>query len=291
MFCGAGGFSTGAAAAGCRVSFACDADQDSLNTHALNHPETIHVCKELPVDDLPFPTDGRRWHLHGSPPCQKFSSVCTRRRAPGDTEKPLSLVEWFLNLALSCSCYSWSMEEVPSKHILNLVEALRLAHPKKVAYSVFNFDELGVPQTRRRLIAGSPHLLERLMRAREEVPRRSIRSVIPQPRGTHIRNGLKWIKKRKRHYKTKGAGYVYTKAEWTDGCQPVDGPAPTVVQGALWWIRVTRDGTVDRRRLNKAEYAALQCFPADYAFPEDWFSARKQIANAVPPPVAQLLLS
>ena len=68
LFCGAGGFSTGAALAGCRIAFACDSDPVALSTHIINHPGAEHLQCTLPRDDLPLPTDGRRWHLHGSPP-------------------------------------------------------------------------------------------------------------------------------------------------------------------------------------------------------------------------------
>ena len=38
LFCGAGGFSTGAVAAGAVVAYACDHDEDALATHRANHP-------------------------------------------------------------------------------------------------------------------------------------------------------------------------------------------------------------------------------------------------------------
>ena len=74
LFCGAGGFSEGARAAGCRVAFACDSNEEAIKTHRRNHPETVHRCCELPCE-LPLPTDGRLFHLHGSPPCQRFSKI------------------------------------------------------------------------------------------------------------------------------------------------------------------------------------------------------------------------
>ena len=52
---------------------------------------------------------------------------------------------------------------------------------------VFEFDLLGVPQTRVRLIAGTPALLVRLRQLRSSERRRGVCSVIREPRGTHVR--------------------------------------------------------------------------------------------------------
>lgn len=60
LYCGCGGFSEGAAEAGCRVVFACDSYELPIETHRLNHPLAEHWCEELPRADLPFPLDGRR---------------------------------------------------------------------------------------------------------------------------------------------------------------------------------------------------------------------------------------
>ena len=291
LFCGAGGFSAGAAAAGCRVAFACDMDAEALKTHEVNHPDCQHLLQELPADDLPLPADGRAWHLHASPPCQKLSSASTRARSQGDKDHALELVRWFLTLALRSHASSWTLEQVASPQVLDLVESVRRSAPTRMAYDVFYFETLGVPQTRRRLIAGSPRLIGKLLRARESQPRRSVRDVLPVPRGTHVRNDRWWSKKRLKNIPGGRARYVYTKCSWTDGCWTVRGPAPTVLQSRLFWIRRNTDGTLFRDHLRVDEYASLQTFPPDYVFPERAVLAQKLIANAVPPLVAQLLLA
>ena len=79
---GAGGFSEGARQAGYRVVWVCDNDPLALKTHAANHPQTEHRLAELPLPRAhwPFPTDGRAFHTHFSPPCQKFSFGGAARR-------------------------------------------------------------------------------------------------------------------------------------------------------------------------------------------------------------------
>ena len=73
FFAGAGGFSTGAAQAGCRAVYACDSCPLALETHRRNHPLAEHQCLELPSAEAVarLPTDGRRFHVHCSPPCGK----------------------------------------------------------------------------------------------------------------------------------------------------------------------------------------------------------------------------
>ena len=55
-----------------------------------------------------------------------------------------------------------------------------------VDFDVFDFYHRGVPQHRRRLIAGSPEIVARLRRA--PCVHRSVCDVIAEPRGTHVRN-------------------------------------------------------------------------------------------------------
>ena len=96
IFCGAGGFSCGAAAAGCKIAYACDVDPQALSTHQQNHPTTKHARLVLP-SLLPLPTDGQAFHLHGSPPCTLLSTINAYGRKDGDKQPALELVKWFLN--------------------------------------------------------------------------------------------------------------------------------------------------------------------------------------------------
>ena len=285
--CG-GGFSCGAAQAGCDVVWACDNDPCALKTHAANHLRTEHRLVELPMprSEWPYPTDGRPFHVHFSPPCQKFSEINAAKRKKGDRAHAEDLVTWSLETALASGASSWSLEQVASKHVVALIEAVRKRHPGRVAYAQLDLSELGVPQTRTRLLAGSPALIARLMRERARGNRRSVRDVIAAPRGTHIRNSKAWVGSAK----TAGGKYQYTKAGWGDHCQPIDGPAPTVLADrGLNWITRTATG-YEKPRLRTNEYAALQTFPQDYKWPEGANLGMKQVGNSVPPLVASLLM-
>jgi len=285
LFCGAGGFSEGAKAAGCRVVFACDNDQSALDTHARNHPLATHALCTLPAQ-LPFPVDGRRFHVHGSPPCQRFSNVNTRGRVEGDRDQSQNLVQWYIQTALASGACSWSMEQVASAHVLQIVERMRLQNLKHMCYAVIDFTRLGVPQRRKRLIVGSPNLIANLLRQAEQQRRRSVQDVLPTPRGTHIRSSCAWICKRR----VAGA-WKYTRASINDFCHRIDGPSPTLcgASSQRWVNPGKKDGWYSVLRV--AEMASIQTFPPTYAFPRSKRDAVRQVVNAVPPLVAQLILS
>ena len=293
LFCGGGGFSCGAALAGCRVVFACDADETALLQHEVNHPEAEHWRCTLPRDDLPLPppTATEPWHLHGSPPCQMLSKA--RTVVPEDDAGAAvrgaaeGLVEWYLALALRSGATSWSMEQVPTKRLLAIVERARVAHPTRLAYGVFDLSLLGVPQTRTRLVAGSPALIERLHARCSARNRRSIRDAIPRTRGTHLRAGKNWVRRR-----TRGGTFAHDPAGYYDYARSVDGLAPTLLcNGDLRWTWLEPDGRTGRAHITMAEFAALQTFPASYRFPRRVQSARRLIGNAVPPALAKALLA
>lgn len=290
LFCGAGGFSTGALAAGCRVAFACDSSEEAIETHRQNHPTTEHLCCKLPRT-LPLPTDGRAFHLHGSPPCQKFSKINQKGRKENDCSHAINLVEWFIDYALNSHATSWSMEQVAQPSVVNIVERKRKECGRKFEYAILHLEKLGVPQTRVRLIAGTPRLVAKLLRATEEQPRFSVRSVISKPRGTHIRGTATSLKQRKKTRIVLGeAKYTYTRTKWNDLCRSIDKPAPTVVgRHALTWITGNGEGA-NRSVLYPFELAALQTFPPNYRWPINKYQAYLQIGNAVPPRVAELML-
>ena len=47
LFAGAGGFSTGAVAAGCTVAWAANHWPTAVEWHTANHPETVHACQDI----------------------------------------------------------------------------------------------------------------------------------------------------------------------------------------------------------------------------------------------------
>ena len=176
LFCGVGGASLGADWAGYKVVFAADSSMLALCTHYKNHPRCKHWKVDLPHEQLPFPTDGRAWHLHGSPPCTRLTTLQIGRQPADELVKACALVEWYIKLALRVNPSRWSMEQVPHQKLLKLLADLRRKNRLCVDFEVFNFSDFGVPQTRSRLIAGTPEVVDRLRAWRSAQRRVSIGS-------------------------------------------------------------------------------------------------------------------
>ena len=131
LFCGCGGFSTGAQQAGAKVILAVDCWKEALAVHEANHPETEHLCTTLGGDldefasfltgfiDLNVPPGGHV-HLHASPPCQNWSGVNPNR----NTQTGMELVSWTLALTtmIQQHIHTWSLEQVPHMQLTSLLD-------------------------------------------------------------------------------------------------------------------------------------------------------------------------
>ena len=206
-------------------------------------------------------------------------------------ERSLDLVEWYIRFALASTAISWSMEQVAAPEVIKVVERLRLEHRGQFSYAIIPFKKLGVPQNRKRLIAGSVHLVAKLLRHVQHPTFKSVRSVISKPRGTYLRGNNAYRRETQRVVVGEDGKerYKYDRAKWTDYCFPIDGVAPTVLRTALVWITGNGEGC-NRSVLWPSELAALQTFPPTYKWPNGKNNAYYQIANAVPPRVAELML-
>jgi len=229
--------------------------------------------------------------VHGSPPCTQFSKINQSGRSSAASACATSQLEWFIDTAIASGATSWSLENVAQPRVVAVVERKRAESGGAFTYAVISFEKLGVPQTRTRLIAGTPDLVAKLLRATEEQPRRTIRDAIAAPRGTHVRGTATGVGQRKKARAAVGeARYTYKRAEWSDLCRNLDMAAPTVVgRHALTWV-TGKGEKCNRAVLYPSELAALQTFPPGYKFPESKFQSYLQIGNAVPPLVAELML-
>lgn len=156
LFCGGGGFSTGAEAAGAKVVCAIDNWDAALKVHHANHPHVPTFNFELGgsiIETAVFIrqhlTPGAHFHLHGSPPCQALSNASS-----ANSEDGMGMVNWFIDLVQHMNPDSWSMENV-----IPVAKKLDRDHPE-VGYVKLNAADFGVAQTRKRVFAGYGWLAE-----------------------------------------------------------------------------------------------------------------------------------
>ena len=291
FFCGFGGASVGAAAAGLEVVLAVDSNFTALATHKKNHPQAQHVCARLPSNKLlPMPADNTFWHLHGSPPCTSVSTA-NQNRDEKECNDATDVVEWFIKYAISSSAISWSMEQVPTPPIMKCMYKLKtqLSH-NHFDFEIFNFCRLGVPQNRRRLIAGTPELVARLRRA--PLVYRSVYDVIKKPRGTHIRNVVTKSRIGRPIIVDGKRVIIYSKKKDDDCCIPITGHSHCVVASyPLRWATPNSAKKVKLCCLNVDETMRLQCFPPEYKLPRRKADCIRGIGNALPPTIMQQMLA
>jgi DNA (cytosine-5)-methyltransferase 1 len=295
LFCGIGGASEGAAMAGYDVVLAVDNWEVGIEAHAQNHVGSVHLCQPLPpTDPLPLPASGEHWHLHGSPPCTRLSKANWRlsdEEYDNTRGEALDLLRWYVDFALASTATTWSMEQVGTPMVVKCLESYRAVgapNRTRIDFDVFDFYRRGVPQHRRRLIAGSPEIVARLRRA--PCVHRSVCDVIAEPRGTHVRNYVSKAPVRpytvvdgKRVYR-----YIYYGPDAC--CNPVSGPSHTILAGIpLRWATPPTNGKYVR--FTPTESAAVQCFPPRYILPKEPKLALRGVGNAIPPSIMKQLLT
>lgn len=286
LFCGAGGFSLGARALGVPVVLSAEHDPRTAQVYRQNFPDHLLLETSLgkgAADDarllrlLRRLKRGQRLHLHGSPPCQKISRA---NRTNPDPDGGLQLIRWFLTIVDDLRPHSWSMEQVPHRAVKDYLTA------RGVAWECVDVSDHGVPQRRRRLIAGSPAIVEGMRRRHRSGPTRLPLHVFPAfcPERYRLCSGLT------NNTVHKNGKYVGHRPMRPGECsRRLNEPAHTVWRypGYVYDTH-TRERV---RTFTEAEMAALQGFPASFKFDSSKTRTRVMIANALPPPLAENILS
>lgn len=284
LFCGCGGFSTGAKLAGHKIVLAMDNWLPALETHAYNNPDTAHIqcelggdlqiCKDLIFKYIP---EGEKWHLHGSPPCQNLSVA---NRANGDSVEGMRLVRWFLALVKLCKPTRWSMEQV-----IGAEKFLR--HADFEQFHVVNTADYKVPQTRKRLFIGAGWTLP------SPLGQRSLAEKFP-----YLRSEGNLIKGYKNTVavKIEGIHIGNRKLQLLEGYKTIEEPTYTLCAAGplkLFFYDDTVEAPSFVRNLTVEECLGVQGFPKTFKFPDTVpkTTIYKLIGNAVSPPIAYLIMS
>ena len=291
LFCGCGGWSTGAAQAGHRIVLAIDTDPAALSVHRQNHKGCTHVrmklgsgteerLRELIRRHHP---DGTRLHVHGSPPCQAFSAMrnLTKGRC---SDTGMELVEWYIGFVKSLRPDSWSFEQVCMPRVREYLTE------QDVCFHEFNFEEYGVPQTRRRTLGGTPSLIEDMKTNpahktdARTAPSTVLRTMPTRARYVRASGGKK--PPASQTVRTADGGWHNPEARWA---RSVDEPTWTLLCACkpVWLCARYRTIRVFTRR----EICTIQTFPPDYKIRCDEADAVRIIGNCVPPLIARKLMS
>ncbi len=288
LFAGAGGFSTGAAQAGCRVLWAANHWPTAVEWHSANHPDTQHACQDLQQAD--FREAPAHDLLLASPACQGHSPARGKERPHHDAQRATA---WAV---VTCAEVHRPpvvlVENVPSFADWLLWPAW-CAAMNALGYAlqplVLDAADHGVPQHRRRLFVvatRSRHPIELRLPQR---PHRPAAECIDFSAGTwspvakpgRSAATLARVAAGRQQHGDRFVAPYYGSGSGETG-RSLQRPIGTLTTRARWAVI---DG--DRMRMVRAvEGRALMGFPAEYRLPANEATAWHLIGNAVAPTVA-----
>lgn len=288
LFAGAGGFSTGAASAGCTVAWAANHWPAAVEWHTANHPTTEHACQDLQQAD--FRAAPAHDLLLASPACQGHSHARGVEKAHHDAQRATA---WAVVTCAEVHRPAFAVVE----NVLEFADwtlypawcAAMHALGYALAPQIIDAADHGVPQHRRRLFivaSRSRHPLELRLPRREHTSAASAIdftagrwSQVDKP-GRSVNTLARIAAGRKQHGSRFVAPY-YGSGSGETG-RSLARPIGTLTTRARWALI---DG--DRMRMVLAsEGRALMGFPAGYRLPTGEALAWHLLGNAVAPVVA-----
>lgn len=168
LFSGIGGLSYGFKKIGCDIVLANELDKDISNSYSLNHPETKMI--NLPIQELLPHLISQNININningvvGGPPCQGFSAAGKRHRKNFIDDPRNYLFRDYINVIKHFDPDFFVMENVPGFLTMNNGEIFEEVSNTfsdseifkngiyHLSYAVVNAYDVGVPQTRKRLI-------------------------------------------------------------------------------------------------------------------------------------------
>lgn len=276
LFCGAGGSTLGFKMVGLEVILGVDINKLPLRAYHTNHPE-IETWKRdilsLQASDLPEADI-----LIGSTPCTTFS-VGSRNRSCD-----MTLTNHFLEIVRDYKPKYWMLENVPplARHL-----------PKGTPHKILCVADYGVPQKRRRCLAGNYPLPE----ATHAKNGGSLTNLDLKPwvRFGKIKsnNGTKPISKRGIAGAFRRAGEMGKKGfnfhlQFKDDSDVL----PTLTSTSYHGLRASSTIIYDKgilRRMSWPECVRCQSFPDDYVFIGTQTQRYHQLGDAVPPLLAKAI--
>lgn len=304
LYSGVGGWSLGLRLAGIEVIASYERWGLANETNFKNNrhqAQTVDI-RRLSLDDLPNDVD----IVVGSPPCTQFSF--SNRGGGGDLEDGLEDIIKFLTIVDHLKPKFWAMENVPRvakilEHELRRGGRLARFKRLKIVPRVINMEDFGLPQRRRRCIAGNFDF-DLLKAYSTDKPKRTLGNVVSALAApliidpiyglildrTELRDHVAEDALNEEEIRINRASKVmhpvYNAMSFPD---PLDKSVRTITATCT---RVSRESIVIEdasqprtfRRLTIRERASLQGFPITFQFYGDSYAQKlRMVGNAVPP--------
>ncbi|KAI0195799.1 S-adenosyl-L-methionine-dependent methyltransferase [Xylaria flabelliformis] len=286
FFCGAGGASCGIRRGGFQVNIACDMDNAACETYRENFPEAN--LKQMNIfqyiDQLENSTDHSDLG-HFSPPCQVFSSAHTR---PGKNDEAnvtaLYSIEKILEIKrprVSTGEQTFGLLFDRNEEVFNALVGQYTALGFSFSWDILHFKDYGMPSTRRRLIwiascpgeALPPFPSPTNAEASKELPAPvMLRDVLRKIEGGRRNDPLHDIELTKHNLK-------FPQAPYDDKC----------LIGTVTTSGSAKAHPSGQRNFTLRELAYIQGFPRSHKFVGTRTQITRQIGNAFPPIVVEIL--
>ncbi|HUE90714.1 DNA (cytosine-5-)-methyltransferase [Pseudomonas sp.] len=316
LYSGVGGWSLGLRLAGIDVIASYERWGLANETNFKNNQhqaQTVDI-RRLDLSELPPNVD----IIVGSPPCTQFSY--SNRGGNGDLADGLQDIIKFLSIVDHIKPKLWAMENVPRvakviEHELKEGGKLERFKHLNIATKVINMEDFGLPQRRKRCIAGNIDF-KLLESYGAYLPKRTLGEVIVALSEENILDPIYGIQINKNELRDHVVEDVLSAEEVRINragkiCHPVYNsmafPDPlnrSVRTITATCTRVSRESIViepplspnNLRRLTIRERAALQGFPVNFQFYGETYGQKiKMVGNAVPPAfsyyIAQAMLN
>ncbi|RWA06447.1 hypothetical protein EKO27_g8652 [Xylaria grammica] len=293
MFCGAGGAACGIRQAGLRISTACDQDNIACMTYRLNFPEA--TLKQMDIAELNKESESLTPHpdlVHISPPCQVWSPAHTRIGKNDEANAAALLAcEDILRTRrprLSTGEQTFGLLFDGNEECFNALVGQYTRLGYSFSWDILYFKEYGIPSTRKRLIwiascpgealppfpmpthGGNDGSLPAPVTVRDALA--SIKPSIRNPDRLHdVKDMLLRAKKSAK----------FPRTAWNDRRQ-----IGTITTSGSKLAHPSGE-----REFTRRELACLQGFPNDYQFAGNMTEVSRQIGNAFPPVVVEILYS
>ena len=310
LYSGVGGWSLGLRLAGIEVVASYERWGAANETNFKNNhhqAQTVDI-RRLTFADLPDDID----IVVGSPPCTQFSY--SNRGGNGDLDDGLEDIITFLRIVDHLRPSAWAMENVP--RVAPIIERELLEGGRLHAFAhlglrshVLNLEDVGLPQRRRRCIAGNFDI-DLLRSYCADLGRPTLGDVVTALNNDPVRDPLYGLVTPKSELvdhvpeeplnpeelrinaANKTAHTVYNAMPFPDGLQrAVRTITATCTRVSRESIVIVAPEAPDKmRRLTVRERASLQGFPTTFQFYGETYAQKlRMIGNAVPPAFTYLL--
>ena len=298
LFAGAGGLSLGLKRAKIKVKLAVDCDEDCRATYLKNQRGVEFIVERVQNltrgDLVRFIDSTENLVLAGGPPCQQFSRL---NRSPAEITDE---VRSYIRLVRSLRPLYVVFENVPaiqqrSNAWTFVVKSLSLAG-YEVHSRVVRCEELGVPQRRDRLIVLASRVaieLPKITSTKSKTVRDAIGHLPDSDEGipNHKSMTLSSINLGRIRSIPSGGN---SRAKSTSFCDSYarmswDRPSPTITTKCISFSNGRFGHPEFDRAITVREAAYLQGFPDNYEFAGSLLSCARQVGNAVPPLLGEVL--